>query len=212
MIRYIKEQEKERGKAHPVGMTFQYKGGTNVDLFNGPADWISPNPDGGYKNNPTSAAGQKVILTDTDHLWGIGGDREWVWKSFLRGLNPIFMDPYRDQVLVINRDEDWEKVRVSMRHTLEFAKKMDLINMVPEGSLATSEYCLASIGKEYLVYLPEQKETELDLSAVGGTFDVSWFDSVSGRTETGGTMTGGKKVKLVSPFESNGGVAHLRLQ
>lgn len=37
---------------------------------------------------------RKVILVDTDHLWGVGGSPAWVWKSFLRGHNPIFMDPY----------------------------------------------------------------------------------------------------------------------
>ena len=47
-----------------------------------------------YQIDPPAADGRKVILTDTDHLWGIGGDVAWVWKSFLRGLNPIFMDPY----------------------------------------------------------------------------------------------------------------------
>jgi hypothetical protein len=26
-----------------VGMTFMYKGGNNGDLFESPADWISPN-------------------------------------------------------------------------------------------------------------------------------------------------------------------------
>ena len=63
-------------------------------LFDSPADWISPNPEGGYRDDPPAADGRKVIVSDTDHLWGIGGNAAWVWKSFLRGLNPIFMDPY----------------------------------------------------------------------------------------------------------------------
>ena len=51
-----------------------------------------------YRHNPPTADGRKVILTDTDHLWGIGGDVPWVWKSFLRGLNPLFMDPYKQDI------------------------------------------------------------------------------------------------------------------
>jgi len=43
MIRYIKKYEKGKPKQHPVGMTFQYRGGKNETLFNSPADWISPN-------------------------------------------------------------------------------------------------------------------------------------------------------------------------
>ncbi len=209
MIRYIKEREKENGISHPVGMTYQHKGGINEDLFDSPADWISPHFTGGYKGNPPLASGQKVIITDTDHLWGIGGDREWVWKSFLRGLNPIFMDPYRDQVFVMDRDDEWERARVAMGYTLEFAKKMDLINMVPDSSLSASKYCLANTGEEYLVYLPEQTETTLDLSDASGVFDVSWFDTNNGATKTGNAVEAGSKVKLIAPFNTPGAVAHL---
>ena len=65
-------------------------------LLAGPADWISPQNDGvsgDYQNDPPPADGRKVILSDTDHLWGVGGDFHWVWKSFVRGQNPIYMDP-----------------------------------------------------------------------------------------------------------------------
>ena len=86
-------------------MTFQYKGGSNKTLLNSPADWISPNNEGGYRDNPPAADGTKVIITDTDHLWGIGGNSAWVWKSFLRGPNPIFMDPYDGAVLSHGFDE-----------------------------------------------------------------------------------------------------------
>ncbi|MHC4400345.1 MAG: DUF6298 domain-containing protein [Planctomycetota bacterium] len=99
VIKYVKRYEKTKPKQHPAGMTFQYKGGSNRALFDSPADWISPNHEGGYRDNPPAADGKKVILSDTDHLWGIGGNQAWVWKSFLRGMNPIFMDPYDGLVL-----------------------------------------------------------------------------------------------------------------
>jgi hypothetical protein len=57
-------------------------------LVKSPADWISPNPDHfDYKNDPPASDGAKVIILDTDHLWGVGGNVPWVWKSFLRGQN-----------------------------------------------------------------------------------------------------------------------------
>ena len=32
-------------------------------------------------------------MNDTDHLWGhTGGDNIWVWRSFTRGLNVLFME------------------------------------------------------------------------------------------------------------------------
>jgi hypothetical protein len=94
MIRFVKEVERGRSQQHPVGMTFQYRGGSNQTLFDSPAHWISPNPEGGYKDDPPANDGRKVVLNDTDHLWGIGGTPAWAWKSLLRGLNPVFMDPY----------------------------------------------------------------------------------------------------------------------
>ena len=60
LIRYIHEYEREKPKQHPVGMTFQFARacrGTNENLFGGPADWVSPNPDGGYRDDPPAADG-----------------------------------------------------------------------------------------------------------------------------------------------------------
>lgn len=213
MIRYIKKLEQEKGKQHPVGMTFQYKGGSNQTLFDSPADWISPNNEGGYKDNPPENTGSKVIIPDTDHLGGIWGNRKWVWKSFLRGLNPIFMDPYDGNLLKKGAGSDWAKeVRRAMGDTRKFAERMDLINTVPVGSMSSSGYCLANKGKEYLVYLPEGREADVNLSLVTGTFDVGWFDPVSGDTRVSDPVEGGQQVTLISPFNSDEAVIYLKLQ
>ena len=102
MINFIKETERGMPKQHPVGMThiFDPTRG-NQFLFDSPADWISPNDVdfeweygnstvvSSYKTDPPDAKGKKIVFTDTDHLWGHGGNHIWVWKSFLRGANPI---------------------------------------------------------------------------------------------------------------------------
>lgn len=74
VIRYVKEIEAALPKQHPVGMTYQNRRGRNETLFNSPADWVSPNSEGGFRDNPPDLQGRKVVLSDTDHLWGIGGD------------------------------------------------------------------------------------------------------------------------------------------
>lgn len=74
-IRFVKSYEAQLPERHPVGMTFQFgadNSGTYVNLFNSPADWISPNPEGGYRDDPPVNDGRKVVLNDTDHLWGEG--------------------------------------------------------------------------------------------------------------------------------------------
>lgn len=213
MIRFIKETERALPKQHPVGMTFQFKGGTNQTLFDSPADWISPNPEGGYQDDPPPGDGTKIILTDTDHLWGIGGSCQWVWKSFLRGLNPIFMDPYDGKVLEKSFDPAWaEPLRRSMGDTLAFAERMDLIHMVPDTALASSDYCLAHQGSEYLVYLPEGQDVTLDLNGYRGTYDTEWFNTASGELKITDPVEGNRTVTLTSPFGAVGAVAYLRAQ
>lgn len=97
MIELIHAYEATLPRQHPVGMSQYQWPGRNADLFEGPADWIAPweeLPEYPYRDNPRVADGGKVVIVDTDHLWGIGGDRHWAWKSFLRGAQPSFMDGY----------------------------------------------------------------------------------------------------------------------
>lgn len=218
MIKFIKDYEANKLKQHLVGMT----GGpiTNNPLFNSPADWISPISSGGYKDNPPAAVGMKVIISDTDHLWGVGGNHKWVWKSFLRGYNPIFMDPYleRERHYHPTKAELWELIRRNMGYTRTYANKVNLTAMVPRGDLASSEYCLANPGDEYLVYLPSDSKSRLhrflkyigvnetvtvDLSAASGTLKVEWFNPRTGETRDGGMSNGGTKQSFKTPFSGD---------
>ena len=211
MIDYIHEYEKGKPYQHPVGMTFQYKGGSNETLFESPADWISPNPEGGYRDNPPDAAGRKLIITDTDHLWGIGGNQQWVWKSFLRGMNPIFMDPYDCSVLKGRYDPDWvEPIRKSMGYTMVYAKRMNLLKMVPENELTSSAYCLAEKGREYLVYLPEGNEVTVNLTDASHDLKVEWFNPNTGETVEQGKIKGGHVPVMKSPFGDDDAVLYLK--
>lgn len=182
-IRFIHDYERTQPKQHPVGMTFQYQGGKNATLLASPADWVSPNPDadGGYnyRNNPPPADGRKVILSDTDHLWGIGGDVAWVWKSFLRGLNPLFMDPYKREILSRGSDDQWEPVRLALGQTRRFAERMNLAAMTPHPELASTGFCLAQPGTAYLVFQPKAGEP-FTVELRKGAYQWEWFDTAKG--------------------------------
>jgi len=210
IIRFIHDYESSQPNQHPVGMTFQYKGGSNADLFASPADWISPNPEGGYREDPPPADGRKVILTDTDHLWGIGGNQSWVWKSFMRGHNPLFMDPYDGVVLGSRFDAEWEPIRKALGYVLFWAQRIDLNTMVPFGNLTSSSYCLAEVGSEYLVYVPEGGQFSVDLTAATGMLVSEWFDTSSGVSLTGALVRGGEERLMNSPFGEKGLVLHLK--
>jgi hypothetical protein len=228
VIELIKNYECRKPKQHPVGMTVgsPVKEVGNSVLFDSSADWISPNSEGGYRDNPPAADGSKVIISDTDHLWGVGGDRTWVWKSFVRGLNPIYMDP-------LDADTNRENARRAMGDTLIYAKRMGLASMAPRDDLAFTTYCLANPGVEYLVYLPLdphwteswmasarflwrfkplfsrfslwfrglfRRTATVDLSAASGTFSVEWFNPSTRETTVAGTVTGGANQDFTAPF------------
>lgn len=211
IIRVVKAYEQTQPKQHPVGMTFQYKGGSNQALFDSPADWISPNAEGGYRDNPPAADGKKVVITDTDHLWGIGGNAAWVWKSFFRGLNPIFMDCYDGMVLNKNFDLKWaEPVRQCMGYALKWSRQVDLAALTPRADLASSKYCLANPGRTYLVYLPEGKDVTVDLGATGTAYAVEWFNPATGKTQEAKSVHSGGRVHLASPLSSQDAVLYLK--
>jgi len=204
IIRYIKKYEKNKPKQHPVGMTFQYRGGKNETLFKSPADWISPNGEGGYRDNPPAADGRKVVLNDTDHLWGIGGNQAWVWKSFLRGHNPLFMDPYDGVVLGNKSDPRWDPIRRSLGYTRRYAEKMDLAATRPRNDLASTKYCLANPGKEYLVYNPSADDAAVTVNLKAGEYNYEWLNPDSGKTESTGTIKAkGGKQTFNAPFKGD---------
>jgi hypothetical protein len=205
MIRFIKAYEATKPKQHPVGMTFQYGPdmGKNQVLFDSPADWISPNAEGGYGDSPPAADGRKVILNDTDHIWGIGGSRQWVWSSFLSGLNPIFMDDFGpDFFSGSNMDEiTKEEIRRAMGHTLILASSINLVELVPSPHLSSTKFCLAKPGHEYLTYLPEGGSVKVTLEDVPQTYTVEWLSPDSKRRLVNKTDKIAGPIDFTAPFD-----------
>jgi len=181
---------------HLIGMTACFPGNRNADLFLSPADWISPGNKGGWRRDPPAADGSRVVLVDTDHLWGIGGGRDWVWKTFLRGHHPIYMDP-------LDADPVREQARRAMGDTLRFAKRIDLAACLPDVKVCSSRYALVNRTpgrEEILAYLPRGR-AKVDLSWTAETLLVEWFDPVNGTAAEGGRIEGGGARRLASPWE-----------
>lgn len=163
--------------------------------------WHTDDP---YQVNPPAPDGKQVVLLDTDHLWGIGGNHQWVWKSFLRGLNPIYMD--RIAEITGHRKGDNPEAgsaRRAMGHTRTMGNRMDLAAMTPRKDLASTQYCLANPGKEYLVYLPDGGEVTVDLSGATGTMHVEWMHPVEGTITSGAATTGGDRRTFRAPFSGD---------
>jgi hypothetical protein len=203
MVNLIKNHEANTPgyKQHPVGVStlcgYEIVGGSRKwyvaapdVVFNdpkNPADWttMSANSKFGwqnYKNDPPAATGHKVLLSDTDHLWGVGGNDVWVWKSFCRGLNPIFMDRLEEST--------WEPARTAMRDILFYTERVDLKKLLPQNSLCTTTYCLAEAGKTYIVYQPDRSDvfTVYGLKA-NEKYEYEWFNTKTGTAVEIGTVT-----------------------
>jgi len=212
LIRFIKSYEAEKSKQHPVGMTFQYggeKSGSNANLFNSPADWISPNPEGGYREDPPVNDGRKVVLNDTDHLWGEGGNPQWIWKSFTRGYNPLFMDRI---VNLTSQTVTWagitpaedipqaEEIRKAMGNTVQISKRFNIAEMLPLPDLASTHYCLAKPGETYIIYIPSGGEVKVDLRSARGELKLEWMDPINGSSMLTDMIQGGDWQTFKTPF------------
>ncbi|HRW07730.1 MAG TPA: DUF6298 domain-containing protein [Caldilineaceae bacterium] len=208
MIHFIRSVEATKAKQHPIGMTVAWPDGDNADLYNSSADWISPNGD---ISDPDVADGRKVVLLDTDHLCGICGDRAWVWKAFMRGNNPIFMDGYDGAGYGVGgagfdfNNPTGVSLRRNLGYTRMYAERIDLAAMSPRGDLASTGYCLAklSASAEFLVYAPSGGQITVNLTGVTGEFHVEWFDPTTGTSVEGASIVGGATQSFTAPFDSD---------
>jgi hypothetical protein len=201
VMKTIKDHERKKPSQHPVGLTGH--GAERLDsMLDSEADWVSPGRADGYGEDPPAwdAGKKKVSLLDTDHVWGVGGSAAWVWKSLLRGHNPIFMDPYDGTVLGTPGDRRWEAVRSAMGDARRLAERMDLARMEPVEDVASTGYCLAGAGDEYLVYLPEGGKVTVDLSAAKGDLTLEWYDAAGRKTVLTAPVSGGARREIEAPF------------
>jgi hypothetical protein len=215
MFDFIHRYEKSKPKQHPVGMTFQHKGGSNAALFASPADWISPQCSDGYDNDPLAADGSKVMIVDTDHGYGWtalkkdepAGQQAWVWKNLVRGNQTLFMDPYLAKIagpnigrnsplgthpsehyFGVGPDPYWETIRLAMGRARTYTQKMDLAATAPHGELSSTAYCLANPGREYLVYHPGGGKS-FTVTLKEGDYAFEWFNPTAGEIADTGTFT-----------------------
>ncbi|HTO08013.1 MAG TPA: DUF4038 domain-containing protein [Myxococcota bacterium] len=236
MILTVRKSEAQLGRSHPVGISAVFPPTSdNAPLFESSADWVSPHSSLAepYDSDPPAASGKKVVVVDTDHIWGIGGSSRWVFESLLRGLNPIFMDPCvtalhgllpewppehaREQLPSPCPSSEWDSVRQSLGVARALAERVDLATLEPSSELASSRFCLAQSGKEYLVLVPWDggpkrrwlaelfprwlaSRVDVDLSGTAAALDVEWIDLQRGLLFPGGSVRGGGHVELREPF------------
>ncbi len=206
MIEVVKQDEASKPYQHPVGMTAAFPNGNNQQLYDSPADWISPNGD---INNPLAGDGRKVVLIDPDHLCGVCGERSFAWKSLAQGLNPLFMDGYDGKGYGVGgvdfngTDPIWVSLRKNLGYARAYAERIDLAHATPRSDLCSTAYCLANLTKGYaqvLVYDPQGDVVSVDLREVVGKASAEWFNPANSQIFPIGTIAGEQVSVFTPPF------------
>jgi hypothetical protein len=121
------------------------------------------------------------------------------------------MDPYETPSVWEPVPEFAAEVRRGLGETRRFAERMDLSAMVPHPVLASTGYCLAKPGSEYLIYRPKRGQA-LSVELRTGTYRYEWFNPATGTSIGGGRLdSSGGAHDFKAPFEGDA-VLYLKAQ
>lgn len=215
MISTIKSYQATKPKQHPILMSSSTPPQPNQVLWASQADAIAPRAEEtqDYRNNPPAADGKKVVIADADHIIWTTPDATFVWKNFLRGNSPVIFDwglvPFDWNLgKVVTDDSAWKPPRRAMGYTRTYANKMNLAAMAPRTDLASTSYCLANPGSEYLVYQPGSGAFTVNLTA--GPYSYEWFNPGSGSVASTGSFTTQGENKSFSPPFSGDAILYVK--
>ena len=195
LVRFVRAYEATKPKRHPVGIT-ALMDNDNDALYASDADWVSPSTgDAAGLAKLPPADGRKVVLLDSDH-WFIltilkdeKFGRDWVWKAFCDGHNPVLMEqlpPYSGSEVPVTTDDPGHAAsRRAMGTTRRLAGRIGLRSMTPRRELASTGHCLAAPGAAYVVYQP-QAGAEFNVDLEAGRYRVEWLEARDGAAAVGG--------------------------
>jgi hypothetical protein len=236
LIAFTRTYEAGKPFQHPIGYaaTEEINAASDSNILNSDADWIAPTA----KISPTSSCGNghpscKVNINDSDHSYfGMWNDsprvnRNYFWINFTQGDQTLFMDPYvvfypREKrnlcpspVNGISSEPDtrWDQVRDTMGYIRDYADRMNLAAMTPQGSLSSTGHAIVnttSTNPEFLVYAPSGGSFSVNVLGNRGQFAVEWMNPATGARTAGANVNGGATRTFNPPF-SGDAVLYLRL-
>jgi hypothetical protein len=221
-IDHIKSYESTKPLHHPVGYAAPLSG--DGGLLASHADWVAPLARNSYISNCDDATPPcKVIINDSDHSYfGLWNDTEqavraYIWGNFTRGSQVLFMDPYEVYYPREGRNEctspergicsapqpRYDNLRANLGYTRQYADRMDLIGMTPQGDRTSTGHELAKYAPdatEILVYAPTRESFTVDLSGTTETLRVEWFNPATGTRTLGPPVSAGFITRFTPPF------------
>ena len=165
LIALARSYEAGKPLQHPIGYGVPDDSERCRPILNSDADWIAP----AARISPTTTCGSghpscKVNINDSDHSYfGIWNDspqinRNYFWINFTQGNQTLFMDPYVVYYPRENRnlcpspvhgigsepDARWQNVRDTMGYIRDYADRLNLAAMTPQGKLSSTGHVLAN--------------------------------------------------------------------
>jgi hypothetical protein len=119
------------------------------------------------------------------------------------------MDPLRKEAWFSTTELEMEGARRAMGHTRTFAERIRLAILTPRPELASTRYCLAIPGDEYLVYQPNPGAAfTVELKA--GSYHYEWFDPSKGANASTGNLESSSQTREFKPPFNGDAVLHLK--
>jgi len=197
MIEFIKDYERGKPKQHLVLMspggrtrTGQWQQMPRDVLLSSPADCFAVAGSwktGAYrrKDPPANDSGRPGFV-DTDHVSPGSNDIGFVWSAFTRSYHfNLYDKPFESPD---SEGTDWQRVRRNVSQTIAYAEHMDLANAAPRGDLASTGFCLAKPGEQYVVYQPGDQPFIVSGLEAGQPYHIEWYDTEQGRIIQEGEM------------------------
>lgn len=163
--------------------------------------WIS-----GFKETPA----KPVINSETvpEYYDGsISADyfRKIIWATALAGGHIFVQD---DTVFSFDSNASMKPEGEILRNYIGYANKffnssgIGIIEMEPHNNIVKSgnAFVLASVGKEYVVYLPDGGSVRIDMTEARGILEVRWFNPHTGIFSEKKTIDGNRIISFIPPF------------
>jgi len=208
MIEYIKRYEETKSKQHLVMMSpggriasGRWKLISRDEVVNSHADCIAVAGrwDSGFyrqKNPPANQTGKPAVV-DMDHVWAGSNDVGFVWSAFTRGYHfNLYDKPFE---IPETERSAWECVRYNVGKTVDYADKMDIVNMSPSNDLCSTGFCLANPGYEYIVYQPGSSPFIVSGLRGGKLYYYEWYDPEQHRVIGTGQSKASRSRKSFTP-------------
>ena len=103
-------------------------------------------------------------------------------------------------------DPRWDNVRETMGTIRDYADRMNLAAMTPQGKLSSTGHALASTKStdpEFLVYAPSGGSFTVNLTNLNGPFAVEWMNAATGVKIAGAEVNGGATRTFTPPFRGD---------